>query len=196
MPSNVVHSSMNLTIRTRHTRLFDDFEPLAAEKLARLERWLPRLAEATVEVSHEETRSSADRYCVQITVHAGQTILRAEERAADPRTALEEAADVLARQARRHKTRLGDRHHDAKLKESTISAAFDEREIADDEYVAGKIVRTKRFEAKPMSTEEALAQMDLLGHDFFLFMDAASGEYALLYKRDDGDYGLLAPQRG
>ena len=65
-----------------------------------------------------------------------------------------------------------------------------------DEYLLGKIVRMKRFEAKPMSQEEALAQMDLIGHDFFLFLDASSGDYALLYKRKDGDYGMLAPHRG
>jgi putative sigma-54 modulation protein len=64
-----------------------------------------------------------------------------------------------------------------------------------DEYVLGRVVRAKHFEAKPMSQEEALAQMDLIGHDFFLFLDAATNDYALLYKRKEGDYGLLAPRR-
>jgi len=64
-----------------------------------------------------------------------------------------------------------------------------------DEYVLGRVVRAKHFEAKPMSQEEAMAKMDLIGHDFFLFLDAASNDYALLYKRKDGDYGLLAPRR-
>jgi putative sigma-54 modulation protein len=64
-----------------------------------------------------------------------------------------------------------------------------------DEYIAGKVVRVKQFEAVAMSQEEALAQMDLLGHDFFLFVDAASGQYSVVYKRKDGGYGLLSPSR-
>lgn len=195
---------MNLTIRTHHTSLFDDFETHAAEKLGRLERWLPRLDDVVVEVKHEETKAAAHRYAVQITVHAGGSILRAEERAGDPRVALDEAAEVVARQAQRHKRRLRDRHQSGPAKDSAGSGPagregrgasdLDDDEV--EEYVLGKIVRVKQFEAKPMSHEEALAQMDLLGHDFFLFEDAGSGQYALLYKRKDGGYGLLAPKRG
>ena len=194
---------MNLTIRTHHTSLFDDFETHAAQKLARLERWLPRLDDVVVEVKYEETKAAAHRYAVQVTLHAGGSILRAEERAADPRVALDLAADVLARQAQRHKARLKDRHHGGKgatggvpapEREARPGADLDDDEV--EEYVLGKIVRVKQFEAKPMSHEEALAQMDLLGHDFFLFEDATTGQYALLYTRKDGGYGLLAPKRG
>lgn len=191
---------MNLTIRTHHTTLFDDFEPHAAEKLSRLDRWLPRLDNVIVEVTHQETRAAADRFAVQITVHSGPAILRAEERASDPRVALDLAAEALSRQARRHKKRLHDRHHPVGVRETAaavVNAPEPGPELGeDDEYVLGKVVRVKRFEAKPMSQEEALAQMDLLGHDFFLFLDASSGDYALLYKREDGDHGLLAPSRG
>ena len=80
------------------------------------------------------------------------------------------------------------------LRQDAVLAGPDEDEF--DEYVAGNIVRVKRFDAKPMSHEEALAQMDLLGHDFFLFLDAATSDYAVLYKRRDGGYGLLTPARG
>ena len=194
---------MNLTIRTHHTSLFDDFESHAAQKLARLERWLPRLHDVVVEVKYEETKAAAHRYAVQVTVHAGGSILRSEERAADPRVALDIAAEVLSRQAQRHKTRLTDRHHGGKGATGAVPAPEREAGPADEldddeveEYVLGKIVRVKHFEAKPMSHEEALTQMDLLGHDFFLFEDATSGEYALLYKRKDGGYGLLSPKRG
>ena len=194
---------MNLTIRTHHTSLFDDFEPHAAEKLARLERWLPRVDDVVIEVEHEETKAAAHRYAVQVTVRPGSSLLRAEERAADPRVALDAAADVLSRQARRHKKRLDDRHHPAGAKEivaevlnAPASAAAPVADEEEEEYVLGKIVRVKHFTAKPISQEEALAQMDLLGHDFYLFLDEATDDYALLYKRDDGDYGLLAPRRG
>jgi putative sigma-54 modulation protein len=195
---------MNLTIRAHHASLRADFEPHAEKRLSRLERYLPRIDDVVVEVAHEETRAAAHRYAVQVTVHAAGSILRAEERAADPRAALDAAADVLAQQARRHKRRLHDRHqHLGGAKEAAAAfanapAPGDESAIDDDgsdEYLSGKVVRVKQFEAKPMSQEEALAQMDLIGHDFFLFLDASSNDYALLYKRKEGDYGLLAPRR-
>lgn len=191
---------MKLTIRAHHTSVFDDFREHAERKLARLERLLPGVDDAIVEVDHEETRAAKHRYAVQVTVHAGGSVLRAEERSADPRTALDVAADTLSRQARRHKKRLHDRHgaQDAKRQAVEIAEApATGDEIADesDEYLAGKIVRVKHFEAKPMPPEEALAQMDLLGHDFFLFLDAETNDYALLYKRRDGDYGMLSPKR-
>jgi putative sigma-54 modulation protein len=193
---------MNLTIRTHHTKVPDEFREHAEKKINRLERYLPRVDVVTIEVEFEETRSAADRYAVQITAHSGGTVLRSEERSGDPRTALDLAADVLSRQAQRHKKRLDGRHRGAEAKhaapEPEIAGAVTEPGTDDeyDEYLLGKIVRVKHFEAKPMSQEEALAQMDLIGHDFFLFLDASSNDYALLYKRRDGDYGMLTPTRG
>jgi putative sigma-54 modulation protein len=193
---------MNLMTRGHHTTVFDGLREHAEKKLARLERYLPRVEDVIVEVRREETRAAAHRYNVQVTVHSGASILRAEERNADPRTAFDLAADVLSRQARRHKKRLHDRNRSPAAKEMALAAANPEEEVVPDEdeeadeYLLGKVVRVKRFEAKPMSQEEALAQMDLLGHDFFLFLDASTQEYALLYKRRDGDYGMLEPHRG
>ena len=191
---------MNLTIRGHHTTIYDELRDVAERKLARLERFLPRVGDVTIEVKHEETRSAAHRYTVQVTAHASGSILRAEEQAADPRTALELASDVLAQPARRHKKRLYDRHRGpgarGMIEEPPPAAVEPEDDEEFDEYLLGKIVRVKHFEAKPMSQEEALSQMDLLGHDFFLFLDASTNDYALLYKRRDGDYGLLTPRRG
>lgn len=192
---------MNLTIRSHHTSVFDDLREHAERKLERLERLLPRVDDVVVEIEHEETKSAAHRYAVQVTVHAGRSILRAEERAADPRLALDAASDVLSRQARRHKKRLRDWHGAVNNKEwvpvpgapAQPEAEADEEET---EYVLGRVVRAKHFEAKPMTEEEALTQMDLIGHDFFIFLDARTNDYALLYKRKDGDYGLLTPKRG
>ena len=194
---------MNLMIRSHNTTPPDDLRAHAEKKLARLQRILPRIDDVIVEVEHEETRAAAHRYAVQITVHSGGSILRGEERAADPKVALDLASDVVSRQARRHGKRLHDRHRSGQNKEWVAANAAppvppepdarDEEEIA--EYLLGKVVRIKQFEAKPMSEEEALAQMDLLGHDFFLFLDARTNDFAVLYKRKDGDYGLLAPQR-
>jgi ribosomal subunit interface protein len=194
---------MNLNIRSHHTSVDDGLRAHAERKLARLERLLPRVDDVIVEIEHEETRAAAHRYAVQVTVHSGASILRGEERAADPKIALDRAAEVISRQARRHGKRLHARHRSGANKEwlaaADVPAGPDEPHAADAdvaEYILGKVVRIKQFEAKPMSEEEALAQMDLLGHDFFLFLDTRTRDFAVLYKRKDGDYGLLAPQRG
>ena len=194
---------MKLTIRSHHTTVFDDFAAHTEKRLLRLERYLPRVDDVVVEVEHEETRSLAHRYAVQVTVHAAGSILRAEERGADPRLALDAAADVLSRQARRHKKRLHDRHpHGTKeaVAEAlnAVPAAAGEPDGSDeeDEYVLGNIVRVKHFDALSMTHEDALIQMDLLGHDFFLFLDASTNDYAAIYKRRDGEFGLLSPRRG
>ena len=192
---------MNLNIRSHHTTVDDDLRDHAERKLARLERLLPRVDDVIVEVEHEETRSAAHRYAVQVTVHSGTSILRGEERAADAKLALDRATEVVSRQARRHSKRLHARHRSGADKEWLAPTdVAPEPEPAGDadvaEYIAGKVVRIKEFEAKPMSEEEALAQMDLLGHDFFMFLDTRTKEFAVLYKRKDGDHGLLSPQRG
>jgi putative sigma-54 modulation protein len=191
---------MNLTIRSHNTSVYEGFSEHATKKLDRLERLLQNVGDVIVEVKQEETRSAAHRYAVQVTVHAGRSTLRAEERGADPRVALDLVADVLSRQARRQKKRLDDREHARGAKEAaaeTLNAAGGpEAQDQLDEYVLGNIVRVKHFDAPAMTREEALVQLDLLGHDFFLFLDAATRDYALLYKRKDGKFGLLSPRRG
>ena len=196
---------MNMTIRNHHTPAIEGFREHAEKRLGRLDHLLAQAADAVIEVKHEETRAMARRYAVQVTVHAGASILRAEERGADARTAFDAAVEVLSRQARRHQKRLRDRHHvhgvgAKEMAADAINVAAGDAGASEpgeeaEQYLRGKIVRAKHFEAKPMSEEEALAQMDLLGHDFFLFLDSATSDYALLYKRKDGEYGLLSPRR-
>lgn len=195
---------MHVNIRSHHAALPADFSDHAEKRLARLERLLPRVDDITVEVAYEDTRSVGDRYDVQVTVRSAGSILRAEERASEPSVALDVAADVIARQARRHKKRLYDSHHPHGAKEAAAdlanAVAPEPRPAAppdeEDEYVMGNIVRVKHFAAPVMSHEDALVQMDLVGHDFFLFLDEATKEFAVLYKRRDGEFGLLAPKRG
>ena len=192
---------MNLIIRSHHATVPSDLRDHATKKLTRIERLLPRVDDVIIEVEHEETRAAADRYAVQVTVHSGGSILRGEERAADPKAALDRAADVISRQARRHQQRLHARHRSGQSKEwiaadaSPPEPADDAPETAVAAYILGQVVRVKEIETPPMSEEDALAQMDLLGHDFFLFLDARTDEFAVLYKRRDGEYGLLAPKR-
>lgn len=125
---------------------------------------------------------------IEITVNYGGTTFRAEEESETFITALDRAAESLERQIRKNKTRI---------EKKVRRGAFVITEDDDDEYTEeGEFrIRTKSFPFKPMSPEEAILQMNLIGHTFFAFTDDSTGEVCVVYKRKDGDYGLIIPER-
>jgi putative sigma-54 modulation protein len=190
---------MELIFKAHHQPLDESFKAYAQRKLDRLSRYLPSVREAVVELRRENTRSAGQRYVVQVTVNSNGTWLRAEERAAEPRTAVDLVSDALGRQIRRHKDRVYRSGHAGKQRaRATVRVPEPEpEELPEDEegLILGKVVREKRFPIQMMSVEEAVEQMELLGHNFFLFHDADDTGYALLYRRRDGDYGLIRPEK-
>lgn len=166
-----------------------------AKKVDRLGRHLERILETKVELSRENTRSQVDRYAAQVTIFANHTILRAEERGEDLRVVIDLAMDTLDRRIGRYKGKLYGRGKRAAA--TKAPAEVTEGPLPPDEAEdAGKVVRHKRFPAKPMFPEEAAEQMELLGHGFFAFYNAASEHVCVIYRRKDGDYGLLEPELG
>ena len=186
---------MELTFRARHVPVTENLREYTSRKLSRLGRYLPLVDEAVVELE-QEGGENAHRYVVQLTVNCNGTYLRAEERGPRLLAAIDAAADVLSRQVRRFKERsyLSERRADARETARIEQPEVEEAEEVEEEFVLGKVVRVKRFPMKPMSEEEALEQMELLGHDFFLFFDADADTHALLYRRRQGDYGMIIPQ--
>jgi putative sigma-54 modulation protein len=190
---------MDVVFKGQHAAADEQLQEYARQRIGRLDRYLPTVREAVVEVRREKTRSAQERYVVQVTVNSNGTFLRAEERAAEPRVAVDSAADALGKQIRRlkHKKYRSLRAtHQARHLEETAVEAVEEIEDDEEELVAGHVVRVKRFAIKPMTVEEAVEQMELLGHNFFLFFDVDDHRYALLYRRQDGDYGLILPDSG
>ena len=185
---------MELTFRARHVPVTDSLREYTSRKLSRLARYLPLVDEAVVELE-QEGGENAHRYVVQLTVNCNGTYLRAEERGPRLLAAIDAAADVLSRQVRRfkersyHSGRRGDMKEAARVEEPPL-----EEGEAEEELVRGKVMRVKRFPMKPMDEEEAIEQMELLGHDFFLFFDTAANTYALLYRRRKGGYGMIIPE--
>jgi len=167
-----------------------------------LGRYLPLVDEAVVEME-QEGGGNGERYVVQMTVNCNGTYLRAEERGPRLLAAIDAATDVLARQVRRYKEKVYSSERRLKAKEAALAArrppvrakepSAAEGEV-EREVVLGTVVRVKRFPVKPMTEEEAIEQMELLGHDFFLFFDADADRYAVLYRRRDGGYGMIIPQ--
>jgi putative sigma-54 modulation protein len=187
---------MEVVVRGKHVTLSEHVKEYARAKFGKLDRYLPLLREADVEISCEGKRGASQRYVVQVTVNSDGTYLRAEERARQPRAAIDQASDVMARQIRRHKQRLYGRSRSTLAKEIALQKATPvvEEPPEEEDLVLGRVVRVKRFPMKPMTEEEALEQMELLGHTFFLFLDAATNRYALLYRRRDGQYGMIIPE--
>lgn len=187
---------MDVVFKGLHGGADDQLQDYATQRIGRLDRYLPTAREAVVEVRHEQTRSAQQRWVVQVTVNSNGTFLRAEERAAEPRVAVDNAADALRQQLRRHKHkryRSGLAAHQARHAEEIVEATAEDELDEEEELIAGKVVRVKRFSIKPMTVEEAVEQMELLSHNFFLFYNADDSRYALLYRRIDGDYGMILP---
>ena len=182
---------MNLIIRGKKIELDKPVQTYVSKKISGLNRILPSIIETKVEIYREKAKSPRNRYIVQITVNSNGTLIRAEEKEADLYAAVDAAVDVIRRQVRRHKDRfyLKSRRSDRHKREVQPSIeAIEEGKIPD------KVVRTKRFSVKVMTIGEATEQMELLGHDFFIFLNASTNDINVLYRRKDGNYGLIEPE--
>jgi putative sigma-54 modulation protein len=139
--------------------------------------------------AHRNPRVSSGRYRVEITTGVGGQVVRVEAQAQEERAALDLAVDKFERQLRRLKERLIQRNRKAANKQLNVASGG-----PDEDTEGPAIVRTKRFAMRPMTPEEAVLQMEMLGHDFFFFMNAESGTHCVIYHRRDGAIGLLEPE--
>ncbi len=190
---------MKLEVHGRNIEVTDWINEYVEKKVNRLERFLPQVREARADLVYSDTRAAADRYTAQLTIWANGQILRAEESTGDIFASIDAIVDKMSRQIERYKGRRFKskrRSSAASMAETELAATYlpEEEEEAVGEEVQGEIVRTKRFLAQPMSTEEAIDQMELLGHDFFVFFSMDDSAMNVVYKRRDGNYGLLQPQ--
>ncbi|MCX7968041.1 MAG: ribosome-associated translation inhibitor RaiA [Armatimonadetes bacterium] len=165
--------------------LADEFHEHAQNSIGSLRRIFPNMQEAEVEVKKER-----GRFVVEVTLKIARYLLRAQEKAPSLRAAFDKALDKIDRQLHRHKERLIDRKRHAK---PLVAFVTEETREPREETPEFTIVRTKKFSVKPMTIEEAVVQMDLLGHDFFVFVNAENGQVNVLYRRKAGGLGLLEP---
>ncbi len=186
---------MKLNVRGRNVVVSEHMEEYIGKKAKRVERLIPDLGEVRFELKENHVRSDADRFTVQITMTENGQILRAEETTADIFTSIDVATDKLVRQIERHKSRLESKRRKASVNhQQSVTATLVAEEAEVDAEENGGIVRRKQFAMLPITEEEAIEQMELLGHDFFLFYNIETNATNLIYKRRDGDYGLLLPQ--
>ena len=178
---------MNISIIARQVNVRDDLKALVEKKLAKFDRYFPQGADAAVTF-----RRVRDDECVELTISVGGTLFRAEETSAEFRTSLTRCVDVIEGQIRKNKTRLEKR---MKSTFAAAEAAAAESTEAPVEEEGDFDIRVKSFPLKPMTPEEAILQMNLLGHAFYAFEDADSGETCVVYKRNAGSYGLIIPEK-
>ncbi len=177
---------MELLIAGTNTEITPAAQRYIEQKMSKLNRHLPDIIDIKVEISDEKTRSPLQRYLARVTVNGGiaGSVLHGEERGEDLFKAIDRVVTVMTRQMERHKGKLYDRGRG-----SPLARGKSPRE----ERPAPRVVKTKHFVIEAMTREEAIAQMERLGHDFFLFVNDAQ-QVRLLYRRNDGDYGLIEPE--
>ena len=189
---------MKIHMKAKGVTLTDKIESHFERKLLRMERFLGRDVEAYVNCVREKGQ---DR--VEVTLHGAGIEMRAEEAATDLYIALDIVCDRLERQVEKYKTRLEQRRRSresirkgAREFVQPYPTAETSIDIDDDEDPDEnpQIVRSKRFPFKPLDPEEACMQMELLGHAFFVFLNAETEEVNVVYKRKDGNYGLIEPE--
>ncbi len=168
---------MNIKFTGRKIDVTQGLKDYSEKRLQRIEKFFPESAYATVTFSVQK-----DNHIAEITIYHESMIFRAEISNDDMYAAIDKAIDVLERQIRKQKTRL-----EKKLK----TGAFLTDEVQIEEETEFKIVKSKKYENKPMSAEEAILQMNLLGHAFYVFNNAETNDKCVVYKRKDGNYGLI-----
>jgi putative sigma-54 modulation protein len=176
---------MDVELQARHFDLTDTVRSYVDKKVGRLERYLPDLKATRVDLERGTTRTRGEVYTAQITTWVDSTILRAEEVNPDLFAAIDLATDKLHRQMGRYKGKRLNRWHDR-----AEPLPLEEEEAPEPSRLP-VIARRKRFGIYPMPEGEAIEQLELLGHDFFLFLNADSGDVNVLYRRRDGELGLI-----
>ena len=175
---------MNFIISGKNIEVTPGLKDAIEQKLGKLERYFTPETEINVTLSVEKGRQK-----IEVTIPVKGNIIRSEQSSTDMYVSIDLVVDVIERQIRRYKTRLMNQKYDG----TSFKQEFMEQEddVEDDEI---RIIRSKKFAIKPMDVEEACVQMELLGHDFFVFRNADTFEVNVVYKRKGNTYGLIEPE--
>lgn len=177
---------MQITFRGKNLDVTPALKEHASKRLSKLNRYFDQPLSAQVSLEVER-----GQHIVEVTIPVSGLILRGEQTSSDMYASLDQVIDKLERQVRKYKTRINRK---ARTNGTAIAVEPDVA-VDDDPDDEPRLVKTKRFAIKPMSPEEAIMQMNLVGHDFFVFVNAESDEANVVYRRRDGNYGLIEPSR-
>ena len=176
---------MQLNFAGKNVEVTQALRDVTEKKLGKLEKYFQRDIVGNVTFSTEKNRK-----IIEVTINLPGTILRAEESSDDMYASIDKTVDILERQIRKYKTRLQKRYQN----NETIRFENVVPLTNGDNSQKPSLVKKKKFNLKPMSSEEAILQMELLRHNFFVFQDAETEDVSVVYKRKDGNYGLIEPE--
>ena len=174
---------MRFIITGRNIDVTDGLRSAVEEKLGKLDRFFAPETEVNVTLSVEKERQK-----IEVTIPVKGNIIRSEQVSSDMYVSIDLVEEVIERQLKKYKNKIVDKHHN----EAAFAKEYVENEYEPTDEV--KIIRTKRFGIKPMDPEEACVQMELLGHSFFVFMNAETDQVNVVYKRKGNTYGLIEPE--
>ena len=174
---------MKITISGKNIDVTQALRSVTEDKLAKLEKYFTADAECIVTLSVEKERQK-----MEVTIPMKGHIIRAEQQSDDMYVTIDLVVDVIEAQLKKYRKKLITKQQNS----DSLRKEFVEEEIADEEEI--RIVRAKKFGMKPMFPEDACVQMELLGHNFFVFCNAETGEVNVVYKRKDKSYGLIEPE--
>ncbi len=180
---------MRLQVKGKNVEVSDSLKTYAQEKLGKLEKHLNDAARLELELAVEKNPSIAENQIAEGTIWTKGPVLRARESSPDMRASIDMLVEKLERQARRYRDkrrRSSSRTNAGGVEAETIPVVAEEESPV--------IVKTKQFAVKPMTPEEAVLQLELIGHDFFVFQNADTTDVNVVYRRRDGNYGLIEPQ--
>ncbi|MGQ9747308.1 MAG: ribosome hibernation-promoting factor, HPF/YfiA family [Candidatus Caldatribacteriaceae bacterium] len=178
---------MEVVVRGRNVEISQTIQDYVTKKLTKLERFFSRLMDAMVNF-----RSERGRIKVEVTLAASGITIRAEEFGPDWRSSFDGVMEKLERQVKRYKERL-ERRGVLRKEEPVALETLPELEPEVSEKAPDQVVRVKEFVLRPMSVEDAILQMELLGHTFFVFKNLDKDKVQVVYRREDGNYGLIDP---
>lgn len=180
---------LKYNIRGENIEVTDAIRSYVEKKIDKLERYFTETPDANV---HVNLKVYSDKNAkVEVTIPLPNLVLRAEETSGDLYASIDLIADKLERQIRKHKTKVNRKFRDKGAVQDFFASADANVEPAEESDNDLEIVRTKQFDLKPMDSEEAVLQMNMLGHDFYVYTDAESDETNIVYRRKDGKYGLI-----
>jgi len=178
---------MKIIFKGKHIEVTDAMRNYIEKRLSKIERHFDHILEVIVTLSVEKSRQ-----IIEVTLQTNRTLIRAEEETGDMYASIDKVADKLERQIKKYKEKYFQKPHPGTEKTGLTNKEIDTGDNESDKIA--KIVKTKRFAIKPMSVEEAAMQMDLLGHNFFVFANDNTNKVNVLYKRKDGNFGLIEPE--
>ena len=174
---------MNFAIYGKNMEITDNLRKAVEDKLGKLERYFTPDTKVNVTMSVEKERQK-----IEVTIPVKGSIIRSEQVSNDMYVSIDLVEEVIERQLHKYKNKIVDKHQAG----GNLQKAYIEQEYDEEEDV--KIIRSKKFDIKPMYPEDACIQMELLGHSFYVFVNAESDETCVVYKRKGGTYGLIEPE--